>query len=101
MKGMDCPKCGQQVLKLWEFFIFPSPFWLSKRCRNCSAKVGFDFNTVYQIILCFILAMLARGLIDRIVSFEFVLFDVVILIVFILIPFYRGKKLFLLKEEKL
>ena len=99
MKGLECPNCREQVLKLWEFFIFPSPFWLTKRCRNCNIKVGFDYNVVYQVVLFFILAMIVGWLIETVISFEFILIDVAILLFFILVPFFMGKKLFILKEE--
>ena len=58
MKGLECPNCEKQVLRLWELFIFISPFWITRTCRNCSKKVKFDFNVVIQILFSIILGVI-------------------------------------------
>jgi hypothetical protein len=100
MKIMECPNCKEQVLMLWELFVFPSSFWLTKSCRNCQKKMQFNFGVVYLVIILFFVAMILRLLVDKIVSFESILFDAFIYLSCISIPFFQGKKLFILKKEK-
>lgn len=100
MKSMECPNCKKQVLKLWELFIFPSPFWLTKKCQNCQKKVQFNTGVVYQVVLFFFVAMILRWLVDKIIPFESIFFDAFIYISFISIPFFQGKKLFILKKTE-
>jgi len=95
MKGLECPYCKKEVLRLWELFIFISPFWLTRTCRNCSNTVKFDFNVVIQIMFSIILGVIFGRIVNIFISVDFILFNAFLLISFAYIPFLLGKKLFI------
>jgi len=95
MKGFECPHCNKDVLKFWELFIFFSPFWLTRSCRNCNHKIKFDFNVVAQILIFFILGVIFGRIINIFFSIDFFFFNAVILLSFAYIPFLLGKRLFI------
>ena len=94
MKGFECPHCNQKVFKLWEFFIFPSPFWINRICMHCRKKVRFDMDVVMLVFLFMIAAMFVGLAIDKVISFDSLLFDIALYAFFISIPFMMGKKIF-------
>jgi len=94
LKGFECPHCNKQVFRLWEFFIFPSPFWINRTCMHCRKKVRFDMNVVMSIFFYMIAAIIIGIAIDKIISFDSILFDIVWYVFFISIPFIMGKKIF-------
>ena len=100
MKGLECPYCEKQVLRLWELFIFVSPFWLTRTCRNCSNKVKFDFNVIIQIFVSIILGVIFGRIINIFISVDSFLFNAFLLISFAYIPFLLGKKLFIRSQCK-
>jgi len=95
MNSLECPYCKKQALRVWEIFIFPSPFWIHRRCISCNRKVRFNFNLYFQIVLFIFLAVIIRKLIDFVISFDFFLFDALLYFLFILIPLLSGKKIIL------
>jgi len=99
MKGLECPYCEKQVLRLWELFIFISPFWLARACRNCSNKVKFDFNVVIQILFSIISGVIFGRIINSFIAIDFFLFNAFLLISFAYIPLLLGKKLFIIKKN--
>ena len=93
IKIRDCPYCKKQAFKCWEFFIVASPFWMTKRCRYCNKQLRFNYNLFYRILLFIAIAIGIRKLIDFFVSFEFVFFDAILYLVFVLIPLRTGGRL--------
>jgi len=100
MNLLECPYCKKQAAKLWEILVFPSPFWLSKSCRQCNNKIHFDFNTIKLIACSLFLGIILGNVIDRAFSINWAMFDVGFMIFFAFLPFFLGKKLFLKKTDK-
>lgn len=99
MKGLECPCCKKEVLSLWELFVFLSPFWLTKSCRNCNNKVNFDFTVVIQIMFSMILGVVFGRIIIIFIPADFFLFNVLFILFFAYIPFMLGKKLFICNKN--
>lgn len=95
MKFLQCPHCSNQAVKLWEFFVFPSPFWLRKLCRSCNKELSFDFSTIRFITYSLVLGLVIGNVIDRMIPTDSIIFDAVFLATFACIPIFLGKKLFL------
>lgn len=94
MKFLRCPHCDRQAVKIWEMFVFPSPFWLNKLCRHCRNKIRFDFRTIRLIVYLFLLGMVLGNVINLVVPIHSIMFDVVFLLLFACIPIFLGRKLF-------
>ncbi len=99
MRGLDCPCCKKDVLSLWELFIFPSPFWLTRTCQHCNEKVQFDFTVVIQIMLSMIVGVIFGRIIILFIPADYFLFNALLILLFIYIPFLLGKKLFIDKKN--
>lgn len=100
MKFLECPHCGKQAVKIWEIFVFPSPFWLSKRCKHCNIKIRLNFKTIAQILICMVLAIILGNIVIRLLSINSALFEAILLFGFICLPLLLGGKLFLSHDEE-
>ncbi len=99
MNYLECPYCKEDVIRFWELFI-PSPFWLRKSCRHCNKKVSFNFNTIMLIVFSLLAAIVLCNIIDGVFLINLGIFGVGIVIFFVFIPFFLGKKLFLNAEKR-
>ena len=98
MKFLECPVCQKQAAKAWQLFI--AVFWISRSCINCQAKLRLDFKT-FSWIACFVIAGVAVGnLLTKVFSIENDLLPIVVLVLFILIPIFMGKRLFEERKPK-
>ena len=95
MKLLECPHCKKQAFKLWEIFIFPSGFWLGRKCRHCNKQVRINYNTVYSFVICLIIGIILANVVDKLFSIKSDIVSIAILILFINIPLFLGKRLFL------
>lgn len=66
---------------------------------SCQEKIGINFNTIAQIIIFIIIAMVVRMVIDQVVAFDFFVFDLVLYIIAISYPLQKGKMLFIKKNK--
>ena len=94
MKGLECPYCNKQSVKIRDIFIFPYSFCINRFCRHCGKKVLINWEVLVLLLLSMLIAMFLRLTIDKIISFDFILFDVALYIFFLALPLLLGKKLF-------
>lgn len=99
MRYLECPYCKEDVIRFWELF-FPSSFWLHKSCRHCNKKVCFNFNTIMLIVFSLLAAIILCNIIDSVFLINMGIFGVGIVILFVYLPFFFGKKLFLNVEKR-
>ena len=99
MKGLNCPYCNKQVLRVWRLFIFPYLFFVGQRCMNCQNQVKINWQVLLNVLVAIAIAALIGILIDKIYSFDSILFDVAFYLFAVYVPFLLGQKLFL-KDEK-
>jgi len=98
MKLLECPVCQKPATKAWQIFI--AVFWISRSCINCNTKLRLDFKT-FSWIACYIIAgVIVANMLRKLFSIENDLLPIGILIVFILIPIFMGKRLYEEKKPK-
>ena len=99
MKFLECPHCKNQAFGLWEIFVFPSGFWLGRKCRHCNKQVRINYNTVYSIVVCLIIGIVLANVIEKLFSVKSYMVDISIIILSINIPLFLGRKLFVEEES--
>ena len=62
---------------------------------SCNRKLRFNFQLFYRITIFVLLAAIFRYVIDLLISFDSLIFDIVLFLIFILIPLLSGKSLVL------
>jgi prepilin signal peptidase PulO-like enzyme (type II secretory pathway) len=95
MRLFECFECKRQAVPIWELFIYPSRFWLTRKCRHCESPLKFDFNTVFLIAAFMILGIVILNVIEKLFSMDMGLFGIIIFLLFTLIPVFKGRRLFL------
>lgn len=100
MNPLECPHCEQKAIKTWQIFIFPSPFWLSKRCMHCGNKIRFNWNTINLIACSLIAGIIIGNILIRIFKIDSIILDAILLSFFLYLPFLFGKRLFVSEENK-
>ena len=98
MKFLECPVCKKPATKAWQIFV--AVFWISRSCINCNTKLKSDFKTFSWIAFFVIAGVVVANLLEKVFSIENELYPIVILIVFILIPIFMGRRLFEEKKTK-
>jgi hypothetical protein len=76
MKGLNCPYCNKDVIKFWKVFLLPPLFLLNQTCMHCYNPVKFNWRAFWDAIVAIAVAALLGMLIDKIYSFDSILFDV-------------------------
>ena len=94
MKLLECPYCHKEAARLWEIFVFPSPFWQLKICEHCKKKIRFNSKTIYEIVLFMISGIVLGNILIRVFSIRSVIFEAFFLVLFICFPVFLGRKLF-------
>ena len=87
-------------MKLWEVFVFPSRFWLSKLCMHCNNKFRFNFKSIFLILVFLIVGIVLGNIIVMVFSIDSTVFEAIFLIFFVSIPLLLGKKLFIKRNNK-
>ena len=98
MKGLNCPYCNKDVIKFWKVFLLPPLFLLNQTCMHCHNPVKFNWRAFWDAIVAIAVAALLGMLIDKIYSFDSILFDVALYGFAACVPFLLGQRLFL-KDE--
>ncbi len=94
-KGLECPYCNKHVLKFWKLFIFPPLLIIDQSCMHCQNQVRLNWHALFYVIVAIVVASIVGILVDKIYSFESILFDIAIYIIAAYLPFLLGQKLFL------
>jgi len=98
MKGLECPYCNNKVFKIWRLFVFPPLFFIHQPCMHCHNQVKINWQALLNVLVAIAVAALVGMFIDKIYSFESILFDVVMYVFAAYVPFLLGQKLFLKAE---
>lgn len=91
MKFLECPTCKKTAVKIWQLFVVPSPFWLLKRCQYCQEHLKYNWHTIMQLMVYFIVGQAIAFLFKDIAPY----FIRCIIFIFVtLVPLIVGKRLF-------
>jgi len=99
MKSFTCPHCGKKAVPLWQLFVFPSPFWLNRKCSHCHTKLRFNFTTLgwiaASIVLWVIIVEVALNPFYQWIGIEgLFLVDIIAAFLIIFWPIWVGMKIF-------
>ncbi len=92
-----CPNCKKKAARAWELFFLFSPFMIKGQCRHCGKYIKINYNTLKWILISFVSCFIIGNIIKFIFLIKFILFDISFMIIFILLPFLLGKRLFILR----
>jgi hypothetical protein len=99
IKGLECPYCNNKPIRIWRFFVLPPLFLMNITCMSCNNQVRINWHALLNVVLAVAVASVVGILIDKIYSFESILFDVVFYVFAAYVPFLLGQKLFLKYER--
>lgn len=100
MKGLECPYCSNQVFKVWKLCLLPPLFFVNIRCMHCHNQVKINWKVLLNVLVGIAVAAIVGLLIDKVYSFDFILFDIFLYLFAAYVPFLAGQKLFSKCEEQ-
>ena len=95
MKFIKCPYCKEDVTKIWQLFVFPSPIWINRVCRNCKEKIRFNWQFIMFWMGSILFGVVCGNLINKTITIESKLFVFSYMTFFFILPAITGMPLFL------
>ena len=80
MRQFACPYCGKKAVRIWEFFILFSNFWINRTCRNCHRDIELNKKKTKLILRFFIIGILINLLMSFFAVDSILLFIIVVLL---------------------
>lgn len=93
-KPFSCPYCNKNVANIWEIIVLFSPLWDRRECRHCSKDIIVNHNTLKWILISLVFCFILANLLKNFFSIASLVYDIISIFVFLLLPFFLGKKLF-------